>query len=104
MHISGESNGPPQKTGVAIIDILTALHACSGIQAALYHRSITGQGSLVETSLFESACASLANISSMYLNAGKDLKRMGNMHASISPYGVYKIQEEYLVLGVAQNN
>lgn len=69
MHITGEKNGPPLKVGVAIVDVLTALHVTNGIQAALYSRQETGKGSLIETSLYESAISSLANVSSMYTNA-----------------------------------
>lgn len=58
------------KVGVAVIDILTAHYLVQGIQAGLY----SGKGALIQTSLYESAIASLVNVSSMYLNGGgKDM-------------------------------
>lgn len=44
MHITGEAEGPPSKVGVAIVDVLTALNLCNGIQAALFNRITTGEG------------------------------------------------------------
>lgn len=104
MHITGEKDGPPSRVGVAINDILTGLHATNGIQAALYNRQKTGKGCHIETSLFEASIASLANVTSMYINANKDLHRLGNAHTSIAPYGTFKTDDDYIVLGVAQDN
>ncbi|CAD8175967.1 unnamed protein product [Paramecium pentaurelia] len=104
MHITGEKDREPMKVGVAIIDVLTALNLCNGIQGALYQRIHTNRGCHIQTSLYESAIASLVNVSGMYLNGQKDMHRMGNQHPSISPYGTFKIKNKYIVIGVAQDN
>jgi crotonobetainyl-CoA:carnitine CoA-transferase CaiB-like acyl-CoA transferase len=38
MSLTGEPDGAPVKTGVALADIMTGLYACNGILAALMQR------------------------------------------------------------------
>lgn len=44
----------------------------------------------------------MVNVATLFLNSGIDTKRQGNFHQSISPYGVFKTQDQtYIALGVA---
>ncbi|MBU6340820.1 MAG: CoA transferase [Bacteroidetes bacterium] len=87
MYMNGEPDRPPVKMPVALIDILAAHQLKEGILLALYQRSTSGCGALVETSLFESALASLANQAGNWLMAGHIPQRMGAQHPNIAPYG-----------------
>src|SRR5690606_37530178 len=51
MSITGTEDGEPMKVGVALVDVLTAKDATSGILAALQARAVTGRGQLVEVNL-----------------------------------------------------
>ena len=44
MSITGEADGPPQKVGVAVVDVLAGLFAATSLLAALYERRATGRG------------------------------------------------------------
>ncbi len=44
MHMTGEPDGPPLKSAVAIADVLTGLYAANAVQAALIRRNETGEG------------------------------------------------------------
>ena len=44
----------PKPMGISLADHLTGIFACYGILAALYSRTLTGKGQLVETSLLQS--------------------------------------------------
>jgi crotonobetainyl-CoA:carnitine CoA-transferase CaiB-like acyl-CoA transferase len=44
MSVTGEPDGPGTKAGVALVDVITGLHAALGILAALHHRDRTGRG------------------------------------------------------------
>ncbi|KUL33675.1 carnitine dehydratase [Streptomyces sp. NRRL F-4489] len=86
MSLTGEPGGPPLKAGVALVDVLTAKDAATGILAALRHRDRTGQGQRVEVNLLSSLLGSLVNQASGYLATGRDPGPMGNRHPSIAPY------------------
>jgi crotonobetainyl-CoA:carnitine CoA-transferase CaiB-like acyl-CoA transferase len=87
MYMNGESDGPPVKMPVALIDVLAAHQLKEGILLALLRRAQTGQGAYVETSLFQSAVASLVNQATNWLMAGHIPQRMGTQHPNIAPYG-----------------
>lgn len=61
MSITGDADGEPRKIGVALVDVMTGLHAAIGILAALRHRDRTGEGQLVEVDLLSTTLFALAN-------------------------------------------
>ncbi|PRY12668.1 crotonobetainyl-CoA:carnitine CoA-transferase CaiB-like acyl-CoA transferase [Pontibacter ummariensis] len=105
MYLNGEPDGPPTKMPVALMDLLTAHQLKEGLLVALLQRERTGQGSLVQVSLLESAISALANQGTNYLVAGYPPKRMGSEHPTIVPYGsVYTTQDgKQLVLAVGDD-
>lgn len=103
MSITGEPGGPPQKVGVAVVDILTAKDAVIGILAALRHRDRTGQGQHVEVNLLSSLIASLANQASAYLATGTAPSRLGNRHPSIAPYDTVRCGDGHLAVATGND-
>ncbi|MET8015922.1 CaiB/BaiF CoA transferase family protein [Streptomyces decoyicus] len=103
MSITGEPGGSPLKAGVALVDVLTAKDAATGILAALHHRGRTGQGQLVEVNLLSSLLGSLVNQASGHLATGHDPGPMGNRHPSIAPYETLACRDGEL-LAVAVGN
>jgi glutaryl-CoA transferase len=101
MSITGDSDGPPEKVGVAIADITAGLFGSIAILAALRHREVTGEGQRVHSSLLGSHIAWLANQASNYLVAGMEPHRMGNLHPNIVPYQVFEAADAPFVLAVA---
>ncbi len=87
MDLNGEANGLPTKMPVALIDILAGHHLKEGILLALLKKERTGEGSLVEVSLIQTAIASLANQATNWLTTGKIPTRKGSAHPNIAPYG-----------------
>ena len=82
MSITGEAGGEPMKVGVAVVDVLTGLHACAGILAALYK----AEGEKIEVSLLDSGLAALVNVAQNTLITGEEPQRHGNAHPNIVPY------------------
>ncbi|MBK6949885.1 MAG: CoA transferase [Haliscomenobacter sp.] len=87
LFMTGEPGRDPVKMPVALIDLLAAHQLKEGILLALLEREKTGKGGLVETSLFHSALASLANQATNWLMAAHIPQRMGSKHPNIAPYG-----------------
>jgi crotonobetainyl-CoA:carnitine CoA-transferase CaiB-like acyl-CoA transferase len=86
MSLTGSSDGPPYRAGVAVFDVMTGLHSAFGILAALHHRSKTGQGQHVETNLLSTALSTMVNQTSAYVAGDVVPHRMGNAHLSLFPY------------------
>ena len=103
MSITGEADGEPAKVGVAVVDVITGLHASIGILAALRHRDRTGEGQHVEVSLLSSLLSALVNQASGYVAAGVVPQRMGNQHPSVAPYEEFRVADGSMVLAVGND-
>ncbi|MDQ3396545.1 MAG: CoA transferase [Deinococcota bacterium] len=106
MSLTGEVDGPPQKTGVAVLDVLAGLNAALATVAKLFERerlAEAGRGGLVETSLFEAGLAGLINVASNYLVSGEAPKRHGNAHPNITPYAVFNTRDRPIVIAVGND-
>ena len=103
MDLTGEPSGAPQKMGVAFADIFTGLYGVIGIQAALRHRDLTGEGQQIDLSLFDALVGVLANQSMNYLISGKSPNRMGNAHPNICPYAVFPAKDGHVILAVGND-
>lgn len=105
MDLNGEQGGAPVKMPVALIDILAAHQLKEGLLLALLKKERTGEGSLVEVSLLETALASLANQATNWLVAGKVPSRQGSAHPNIAPYGdTFRTADGKLVLLAVGND
>ena len=103
MSVTGETAGPGTKTGVALVDVVTGLHAGMGVLAALRHRERTGQGQRVEVSLLTSLLSALTNQASAYVAGGVVPRAMGNRHPSIVPYEVVEAADRPRALAVGND-
>nr|WP_308013791.1 CoA transferase [Streptantibioticus parmotrematis] len=103
MSVTGPAPGEPVKTGAALVDVLTGLHAAVGVLAALRHRDATGEGQLVEVNLLSTLLSSLVNQSAGYTLAGAVPGIMGNRHPSIAPYEVFEAADRPIVIAVGND-
>ena len=100
MSVTGEPEGRGTKAGVALVDVITGLHAGMGVLSALRHRERTGEGQRVEVSLLTSLLSALTNQASGYVAGGVVPLAMGNRHPSIAPYEVVDAEDRPLALAV----
>jgi len=101
MSVTGDHE--PTKVGVAVVDVVTGLHACVAILAALHERDCSGRGQHVEVNLLSSALSALVNQASSVLGAGVVPGLMGNAHPSIAPYEVYPTADRPIVIAVGND-
>jgi len=103
MSITGEAEGQPQKVGVAVTDIFTGLYSVTGILAALYQRSVTGEGQHLDVALFDVATAITANQAMNYLATGDAPMRMGNAHPNLTPYQVFDCSDGWIIIATGND-
>lgn len=101
MSITGDAT--PAKAGVAVVDVLTGLHASVAILAALRHRDATGEGQSIEISLLGTLLSCLVNQSGAFAGAGVIPQRMGNAHPSIAPYSDFATADRRLIIAVGND-
>ena len=103
MSITGEPEGAPMKTGVALVDVLTGLYAAIATLAAVRHADATGQGQRVACALLDAAVAALVNVGTAFLATGTAPQRWGNAHATIVPYQLFQASDAPLLLAVGND-
>jgi crotonobetainyl-CoA:carnitine CoA-transferase CaiB-like acyl-CoA transferase len=103
MSMTGSNPDEPVKVGVALVDVITGLHASVGVLAALNSRAATGLGQRVEVNLLSSLLSGLVNQSSGYAAAGFVPGIMGNRHPSIAPYESYPTASAPIVIAVGND-
>jgi CoA:oxalate CoA-transferase len=102
MSITGFPDRPPVKAGPALCDFFGGIHLYGAIVTALFDRERTGEGRIVEASMFESVYPSLMSSLGLYFGAGDGQipQRTGNRHAGLAeaPYNVYPAANGYVAI------
>lgn len=100
MSITGEPDGPPNRFGIPITDVLSGMFGAYGVVSALHERNRTGKGQRVTTSLLESAVAVHTYQGARYTVGGEVPLRGGNRHPSIAPYGAFTCADGWINIAV----
>lgn len=102
MSITGEGPGhPPVKVGAPVTDITAGILACVGILAALHSRESSGQGQMVDTSLFEAGIIQTYWHSAMCFASGRAPGPMGSAHPLNAPYQAFPTSDSWITVGAA---
>lgn len=103
MELTGEAGGTPQVTGIPLPDMGTSEHAYGLIMKALFVRAMTGQGSRIDLSMFESTTSWLTVPITMTRSFGKKISRRGNTHEFFAPVSVYPCSDGYVYIAVGND-
>jgi crotonobetainyl-CoA:carnitine CoA-transferase CaiB-like acyl-CoA transferase len=103
MSVSGEPGRGPVRCGPSIVDLGTGMWAAIGVLAALVQRARTGDGCLVQTSLFETALCWGGIHAANYLASGNPPKSEGAGHPSLVPYGAFETGSGPLIIGAGND-
>jgi crotonobetainyl-CoA:carnitine CoA-transferase CaiB-like acyl-CoA transferase len=101
MSVTGTPDGPPLRSGASIVDFLSGVHLYGGIMMALFDRTKTNKGRLVEVAMLETAYPTLAsNLGLLYRQQGKVSGRVGNRHGglALAPYNVYEAADGHVAI------
>jgi CoA:oxalate CoA-transferase len=102
--LSNNNDENPTPMGVAVVDIMGGTHIAQGILAALFQRGISGEGALVQVSMFESILDFQFEVLTCFYNDGNQLpvrSTINSGHAYIAaPYGIYQTKDGYIALAM----
>lgn len=105
MGITGESDRPPVRIGVAITDIGAGMYAAIAILSALIARQKTGKGQWIDISLFDGTVSWMTYMAANYFATSKAPKKMGSSHPNIVPYQCFETSDgKYISLAVGNDN
>jgi len=104
MHLTGDSDGPPQFTGSPIADCAAGFVLFGAIGHALFHRERTGSGQYVEVNLVDPLFAmhSIAVQGHSASGGGWRQERSGKQFSIVVPSGTYKGPDGWIVLQVLE--
>lgn len=94
LEITGHKDGPPVPTAVALGDFIPALYATIGILAALEYRSRTGEGQMVDVSMYDALIPLTVRAVIKYAVAGQVQKRGEELFNSMM--GIFKTGDGYV--------
>jgi crotonobetainyl-CoA:carnitine CoA-transferase CaiB-like acyl-CoA transferase len=98
MSVTGELNGRPQRVGTAVTDIVTGIISAFGIVSGLFQRTITGEGSFIDTSLLDTDLALMTPRISSYLASGEEPIRSGGTDSVIAIYQSLRTADKDIVV------
>lgn len=101
-HVTGYPDRAPVRSNLSIGDSIAALFAAYGTMMAVYDRDVrgTGEGQVVDVSLYESVMALMEGTIPEYDRTGIVRGRHGNTVPGITPQGTYPCLEgQYVVIG-----
>jgi crotonobetainyl-CoA:carnitine CoA-transferase CaiB-like acyl-CoA transferase len=101
MSITGfESNGPT-RVGFAGADVMSGATAAFGVASALFQRTHTGRGQLVDVAMIDAVMGYLAQQFTEHMMTGRVHGQSANLSVTRKPTGdLYKTRDGWIVLAV----
>ena len=103
LHMNAEPGQPPMKMGIPMGDLVGGISGPIGILAALFERTRTGKGRLIDVSLAEGLIGLNAYLPQLAWFAGGDPAPQGSQHAYLVPYGIFPASDGSIVIACLTN-
>jgi formyl-CoA transferase/CoA:oxalate CoA-transferase len=104
LSVNGEAGRAPTKLGIPLGDLVGGISGPIGILAALYERSITGRGRLIDVSLLDSLIGMLGYLAQLAFFTGEDPKPQGSEHPNLVPYGIFPAKDGSIIIACLTNS
>jgi crotonobetainyl-CoA:carnitine CoA-transferase CaiB-like acyl-CoA transferase len=103
MDSTGFADGPPVRVGFAISDLMAPLYGVIGVQSAILHREVTGEGQHVVVSMLDCLASLLPFEHFDVLQRSGFPPRSGNHHNRLAPFGLYQTNDGYVSIAAAND-
>jgi crotonobetainyl-CoA:carnitine CoA-transferase CaiB-like acyl-CoA transferase len=103
ISMTGEPGRPGVRVGSSLIDMGTGIWSALGIVAALLERERTGNGALVDTSLYETALGYIGYHLVGYLADGTVPSGEGTRFPMVAPYEVFPTRDGELMIAAGND-
>lgn len=103
MDITGEPGGPPEKTGLSLVDFSGGYVAAVSMLAALHVARRDGVGTDCDVSLYDTALSMLTYLATWNLTGGYQPARTAkSSHPSLVPFQNFEAADGWIVVGCAK--
>lgn len=103
-HMNGFPGGPPPRLALSLGDSLAGMFAAQGALAALYRRTVTGEGQVVDTALTEACLAVQESTIPDYDVGGVVRGPSGTRLEGIAPSNIYRTADgSWVVIAANQD-
>ena len=89
--------------GIPLPDMGASEHGYGLLMKALFKRAVTGQGSRIDLSMFESTVSWLTQAITHTVSFHKKVSRRGNTHEFFAPVSVYETKDSYAYVAVGND-
>ena len=96
--MNGTPDAPPARIPASLVDQGTGMWTVIAALAALQRRHVTGRGSIVNTSLLETAIGWAAPRLHEWINQGRRSERYGTGHPNLVPYQAFEASDGLLMI------
>ena len=102
-YLCGEPDRQPSRAGLSMGDTLAATFACNGALAALHHRDRTGEGQVIDASIFESVLNVMEATIPEYVVSDYIRERSGATLPNVAPSNVYDCKDGIFLIAANQD-
>ncbi len=102
-YLCGDPDRQPSRTGLSIGDSLAATFACMGALAALHHRDKTGEGQVIDASIFESVLTVMEATIPEYTVGNYIRERSGPTLPNVAPSNIYECKDGPFLVAANQD-
>ncbi len=104
MSITGHPQDKPVRVGTEVADMLSGMYAAIGINAALYKRQQTGEGSYIDVAMYDSLVSMLPSTISPASALHITPHATGNRHALLAPFDVFFTQDHPITICIGNDS
>ena len=102
-YLGGEPDRQPSRAGISIGDSLAATYACVGALAALHHRDRTGEGQVIDASIYESVLSVMEATIPEYTVSNHIRERSGSTLPNVAPSNIYDCSDGIFLIAANQD-
>jgi crotonobetainyl-CoA:carnitine CoA-transferase CaiB-like acyl-CoA transferase len=102
-YVMGEADRVPSRAGISLGDSLAGLYAALGALAALHHREKTGEGQMIDATIYESVLSVMEGLAPEFQSKNYTRERSGSILPNIAPSNIYTGSDGMVIVAANQD-
>lgn len=103
-YVVGDPSTPPSRVGISIGDTLAAVFGAIGTLSAVYERTRSGRGQVVDSAIYEAVLGIMESIIPEWVIANYQRERSGAILPNVAPSNVYPTKDGAWILIAANQD